>query len=513
MKPAESVENESTARPFQCDWQSCPKSFTRKSDFVRHYRIHTDERPYVCPIPGCGKRFTRPDIQAKHMLTHTGKKPHQCRHIGFGKRFTDASTLARHRWRLHQQEMSPNDSNDSDDDGSPSTPQLPMNQVHGYHIPQLRDNRQGIPASVPHEYHGTPVPEQYTPVQPVHRATTMTQEVYYVTEAENPYIFNMAPGKRFCFLRITFINVLKKNLRSTSHLRISDGQTIINYAEEESSDGEPEIEAYGVEKIKCRRIEEDGTESFLVKWKDCEKASWVPKENFEGVGEDSLEEYYERMAKENNPIAESDSVSRNKRPLDDTLRRSKRQQVGKGSTRNVIATSPTTEKRSIRPGGSWGDKIKSIDACYERPTGGFTICFRCHNGDKFRANSKVLQKECPKELFKYYEKHMKAPFEDEIVPENTMEELSSPSTVEKQSAPCKSCEDEIETIVNLGRNGAGLLEFAIAWKNGEKTKGEGATVLNCVQKVILLPLLIQLARRISYANMAQAIQLHCNHCL
>ncbi|RKK21220.1 hypothetical protein BFJ66_g17674 [Fusarium oxysporum f. sp. cepae] len=56
MKPAESVENESTARPFQCDWQSCPKSFTRKSDFVRHYRIHTDERPYVCPIPGCGKR-------------------------------------------------------------------------------------------------------------------------------------------------------------------------------------------------------------------------------------------------------------------------------------------------------------------------------------------------------------------------------------------------------------------------------------------------------------------------
>ncbi|ENH65378.1 hypothetical protein FOC1_g10000707 [Fusarium oxysporum f. sp. cubense race 1] len=352
--------------------------------------------------------------------------------------------------------MSPNDSNDSDDDGSPSTPQLPMNQgdsngplhrasscadfesqVHGYHIPQLRDNRQGIPASVPHEYHGTPVPEQYTPVQPVHRATTMTQEVYYVTEAENPYIFNMAPASTF----------------TTGRKRRYLKRTIINYAEEESSDGEPEIEAYGVEKIKCRRIEEDviAVLSFMA------------------------------------------------------ARRSKRQQVGKGSTRNVIATSPTTEKRSIRPGGSWGDKIKSIDACYERPTGGFTICFRCHNGDKLSAN--MIQ------LFKYYEKHMKAPFEDEIVPENTMEELSSPSTVEKQSAPCKSCEDEIETIVNLGRNGAGLLEFAIAWKNGEKTKGEGATVLNCVQKVILLPLLIQLARRISYANMAQAIQLHCNHCL
>ncbi|KAL9567667.1 hypothetical protein ACKAV7_008239 [Fusarium commune] len=110
--------------------------------------------------------------------------------------------------------MNPNDSNDcssnSDGDGSPSTPQLPMNQgasngplhrassyadfesqVHGYHKAQHCGNRQGIPVSVPHEYHGTPVPEQYTPVQLVHRAATMTQEVYYVTEAENPGVATM----------------------------------------------------------------------------------------------------------------------------------------------------------------------------------------------------------------------------------------------------------------------------------------------------------------------------------
>ncbi|EGU84359.1 hypothetical protein FOXB_05127, partial [Fusarium oxysporum f. sp. conglutinans Fo5176] len=110
-----------------------------------------------------------------------------------------AWTLARHRWKLHQQEINPDDSNDcsskSDGDGSPSTPQLLMNrvasngpfhraspysgfesQVHGHHTPQHCDNRQGIPASVPHEYHGTPVPELYTPVQLVHRAATMTQQ-------------------------------------------------------------------------------------------------------------------------------------------------------------------------------------------------------------------------------------------------------------------------------------------------------------------------------------------------
>ncbi|RKK50826.1 hypothetical protein BFJ69_g18000 [Fusarium oxysporum] len=63
-------------------------------------------------------------------------------------------------------------------------------QVHGHHIPQHCDNRQGIPASVPHEYHGTPVPELYTPVQLVHRAAAMTQ-VYYVAEAENPGVATM----------------------------------------------------------------------------------------------------------------------------------------------------------------------------------------------------------------------------------------------------------------------------------------------------------------------------------
>ncbi|EXM12840.1 hypothetical protein RAB80_018107 [Fusarium oxysporum f. sp. vasinfectum] len=142
------------------------------------------------------------------------EKPHQCLHIGCEKRFADASTLARHRRRLHQQEINPNDINDcssnSDDDGSPSTPQLPMNQsasngplhrasscadfesqFHGHHMLQHYDNQRGISATVPNEYHGTPVSEQYTPVQLVHQAAAMIQQVYYVTEAGKPGVATM----------------------------------------------------------------------------------------------------------------------------------------------------------------------------------------------------------------------------------------------------------------------------------------------------------------------------------
>jgi len=46
-------------KPFVCRMPGCGKSFSDRSNFRRHMRIHACKRPYVCPVLVCGKCFTQ----------------------------------------------------------------------------------------------------------------------------------------------------------------------------------------------------------------------------------------------------------------------------------------------------------------------------------------------------------------------------------------------------------------------------------------------------------------------
>jgi hypothetical protein len=57
-------------RKFQCSWQGCGKTFLRKTDVTRHYRIHLNDRPFKCVWPGCGKAFMQRSAVKIHYRYH-----------------------------------------------------------------------------------------------------------------------------------------------------------------------------------------------------------------------------------------------------------------------------------------------------------------------------------------------------------------------------------------------------------------------------------------------------------
>ncbi|XP_062373440.1 zinc finger protein 213-like [Sardina pilchardus] len=75
---AEQPETHKGERPNHCT--QCGKSFRKKADLTRHWRIHTGEKPYHCS--DCGKSFGRRGNLKTHQRIHTGERPYDCTQCG-----------------------------------------------------------------------------------------------------------------------------------------------------------------------------------------------------------------------------------------------------------------------------------------------------------------------------------------------------------------------------------------------------------------------------------------------
>ncbi|RWS26822.1 zinc finger protein 236-like protein [Leptotrombidium deliense] len=82
---------------FVHDCDTCGKKFKKKSQLIRHTRVHSGERPFICSV--CGKGFTQKNSLETHKAKHTGEKKYKCTFCD--ATFTQSGNMRCHIDRVH----------------------------------------------------------------------------------------------------------------------------------------------------------------------------------------------------------------------------------------------------------------------------------------------------------------------------------------------------------------------------------------------------------------------------